>query len=444
MLPARFVPIAAAVLSVCGFAHAEPDAAAKAKVESMANALKAAKTLKCSVELHGEGAMFAAFVPKAKSDVVMQKVEGKPDVWMYRVSGKADMLGQPTTDYLVVCDGERKSWLEKEQKLLMERANAAAGGQQIDMANTTSIHDMISAEAVQKAVAAPNITAEPDAKVSGVDCSVIVIDQADTRPAVRWSIANTDHLPRKIERLMRGGGMNDAQVWTISDVVVDGPIPEGSFAISLPPGYTLSSANSANPGTAPRPRAIGINPDDLAPEFELKDAAGATVKLSSLRGNVVVLDFWGTWCLPCKKASPEIQKLADEYKSKPVKIYGLAVRESSDDKPIAYMTENKYTYGLLLKGDDTAKTYRVKVFPSYFVIGKAGEIVYSTNGYDEKTFPALKLAIEAALEGKPLAKPAAPKPMAPVSGGGDDAASDGGKKDGGKDGGKDDAKDGGK
>lgn len=436
MLPARFVALASAALfAASGVALAEPDAAAKAKLEGMAAAIKAAKTLNFNVELHGEGAMFAAFVPKSKSTVLMQKSEAKPDVWMYRVSGKADMLGQPTADYLIVADGERKMWLEKDQKILMERTYAAAGSQQLDMANTASIHDMISSEALQKAVAAPNITAEPDAKVDGVDCGVVVVDQADGRPAMRWTIASTDHFPRKIERLMRGGGMNDSQVWTVSDLKIDGPIPEGSFAISLPPGYTLSGASSTT-AAAPRPRAIGINPDDLAPDFELKDSAGETVKLSALRGSVVLLDFWGTWCLPCKKASPEIQKLADEYKSKPVKIYGLAVKESSDDRPIAYMNDNKYTYGLLLKGDDTAKAYRVKVFPSYFVIGKAGEIVYATNGFDEKTtFPAIKQAIEAALEGKALptttpAKPAV-KPMAPVSGG-DDAASKPNVKDGSK------------
>ena len=92
------------------------------------------------------------------------------------------------------------------------------------------------------------------------------------------------------------------------------------------------------------------------------------------------------------------------------------------------MKDNKYTYGLLLKADETAKTYRVKVFPSYFVIGKAGEIVYTTNGYDEKTtMTSLKTAIDlsggqADAGAAPATKPTAPIDVKPA--GGDPAATD--------------------
>ena len=241
--------------------------------------------------------------------------------------------------------------------------------------------------------------------MDGVDCNVVITDQGDSRPPTRWSIATTDHLPRKLEKLVPGRGHERLAGLDDNGAQAQRPDSGGNLALSLPAGYTLSPSSTGAPptGAAPASGRSGSTPIDLAPDFELKNGEGETVKLSALRGDVVVLDFWGTWCLPCKKASPEIQKLHDEYKSKPVKIYGLAVRESSDDKPIAYMKDNKYTYGLLLKADETAKTYRVKVFPSYFVIGKAGEIVYTTNGYDEKTtMTSLKTAIDLALEGKQM------------------------------------------
>jgi thioredoxin-related protein len=90
------------------------------------------------------------------------------------------------------------------------------------------------------------------------------------------------------------------------------------------------------------------------------------------------------------------------------------------------MKDNHYTYGLLLKGDDVAKAYKVKVFPSYFVIGKSGEIIVALNGFDEKTFTTVRAAIEAALIGKTLMLPTKPPPVTttPADGAGGTTTSD--------------------
>jgi thiol-disulfide isomerase/thioredoxin len=145
--------------------------------------------------------------------------------------------------------------------------------------------------------------------------------------------------------------------------------------------------------------------NDLAPDFELATPTGEKVKLSSLKGSVVVLDFWGTWCLPCRQAAPEVQKLSDTFKDKGVKVFGLAVREKSDQEPTTYWQENKHTYGLLLKADDVAKTYKVRMYPTYVVIGKEGEIVHIAAGYEPgKTMPAVTDAVERALAGAPAGK----------------------------------------
>ncbi len=63
----------------------------------------------------------------------------------------------------------------------------------------------------------------------------------------------------------------------------------------------------------------------------MKDPAGKSVSLKSLRGKIVLLDFWATWCGPCRMAMPGLQKLHDRYKDKPVAIYGVNCRERRPD-----------------------------------------------------------------------------------------------------------------
>lgn len=106
--------------------------------------------------------------------------------------------------------------------------------------------------------------------------------------------------------------------------------------------------------------------------------------------------------MPCKKAGPEIQKLAEKYKERPVKIFGLAVKERTDEAPIAHFKDKAYTYGLLLKADDVAKLYKVSAYPTYFVIGPAGDILHIASGYEpDKTFPAIEKVMDEALAARP-------------------------------------------
>src|SRR5262249_22206730 len=150
------------------------------------------------------------------------------------------------------------------------------------------------------------------------------------------------------------------------------PTPPPPRTTTVPGGPT-TGAPGATP-MAPKARVTGVSPDDLAPDFELKTDAGEAIRLSSLKGNVVLLDFWGTWCPPCKASSPEIQKIADRYKDKPVKVLGLAVREQNADAPTTFWKDQKHTFPLLLSADDVAKSYHIRTFPAFFVIGKEGEV----------------------------------------------------------------------
>jgi thiol-disulfide isomerase/thioredoxin len=159
------------------------------------------------------------------------------------------------------------------------------------------------------------------------------------------------------------------------------------FQIALPEGYAENKI--AEPGPL---LAAGT----IAPDWALKTPEGKTVQLSGLRGNVVVLDFWATWCGPCKMAMPKIQELHAEYEGRKVMVFGVNCQEDAHGNPDAYMKSKGYTYGLLLQGDPVARAYNVAGIPTFYVIDGNGVIVYSAVGAGDET--KIKEAVKKAVE----------------------------------------------
>jgi thiol-disulfide isomerase/thioredoxin len=148
-----------------------------------------------------------------------------------------------------------------------------------------------------------------------------------------------------------------------------------------------------------------------APDFELKDPKGAAVSLASLKGNVVVLEFAGTWCLPLRDAHPELEALTKDYAHHPVKVYMLDVREKSSANAIDDLSKGGFTFGLLLDADPVARLYDIKTYPSYAIVDKEGtlkEVVGNYAKYD--TMNSVRDAIESATGGPPVPKPENPNP----------------------------------
>jgi len=122
------------------------------------------------------------------------------------------------------------------------------------------------------------------------------------------------------------------------------------------------------------------------------------VRLADLRGNVVVVDFWATWCGPCKLAMPGMQALQDEFAGEPVKVFGINCWERGGD-PAAYMQKRKFTYGLLLDGDKVAEQYRINGLPTYYVIDAQGKIAFASSGYAPGIDGRIKNVVSEALAG---------------------------------------------
>ncbi len=117
----------------------------------------------------------------------------------------------------------------------------------------------------------------------------------------------------------------------------------------------------------------------MAPDFELKDMEGNTVKLSDFLGKKVMLNFWATWCKFCVQEMPDLMKLQEAHKDDLVILY-VNVGESKD-KVQKFIDEHKLTGTVLLDEKmEVASMYGVDAYPTTFAINEKGEMITSWKG----------------------------------------------------------------
>lgn len=131
-----------------------------------------------------------------------------------------------------------------------------------------------------------------------------------------------------------------------------------------------------------------------APDFSLSDLNGKSVSLSALKGKLVVLDFWATWCMPCKASMPAMEKLTRKYPD--VIFLFIATQESGRDARTrvgTFVKKHKYQLNVLMdipskhnqKMFSVAAAYKVKGIPAKMVIDKNGKLRFTAEGYSSDT-----------------------------------------------------------
>ncbi len=133
----------------------------------------------------------------------------------------------------------------------------------------------------------------------------------------------------------------------------------------------------------------------LAPDFTLTNIDGEEFTLSEHRGNMVVMDFWATWCHPCVAAMPYMQALHDDYKDRHVIVIGVNTIEDEKADPAAFVREKGLTYQQFLEGDEVGVSLGVTTsIPVFFIIGFDGEIIERRNGFSAEEVPEIRAVLD--------------------------------------------------
>jgi cytochrome c biogenesis protein CcmG/thiol:disulfide interchange protein DsbE len=123
-----------------------------------------------------------------------------------------------------------------------------------------------------------------------------------------------------------------------------------------------------------------------APMFTLQDLNGQDVSLSDFEGKVVILDFWATWCPPCKAEIPHFIELYKQYKDKGLVVIGIALDQEGIDIIKPFVQKYGIEYPVLLPDGQVAKAYGgINSIPTTFVIDSAGNVRQKYVGYRDKS-----------------------------------------------------------
>jgi len=155
-------------------------------------------------------------------------------------------------------------------------------------------------------------------------------------------------------------------------------------AISIRPADSGSADRVARGKSAP------------APDFSISALDGKTIRLEKLKGRPVIVDFWATWCAPCRFAMPHLQTMQDRYEKQGLIVVGVSVDDMGPERVQRFVDRLGVKFRIAMANDEMLDAYGpLRALPTTFFINREGEVVRRVVGYiDEETLETYVREIE--------------------------------------------------
>ena len=168
---------------------------------------------------------------------------------------------------------------------------------------------------------------------------------------------------------------------------------------SAPPRIGVCSPEALLALLNPAPLAQTVSANTAkgqpAPDWQLAGFDGKPIKLSDFKGKVVVLNFWATWCPPCRKEIPTLVALQKDYSAQGVVVVGVSLDQGGSAVVQSFASKMAIEYPIAIGNEELAAAYGVQAIPTTFIIDRAGNVIGEHQGDTGRA--ALEADIKASL-----------------------------------------------